>query len=354
LLEACGTRGRAPYDAILTHGFLMSEEGRKMSKSLGNDVSPQDVIKQSGADILRLWVASSDYTEDLRFGPEIAKQLADTYRRLRNTLRYLLGNLAGFGEDERLPYDQMPELERWVLQRIWDLDKQMREACNGFVFHHYFAELHNFCAVDLSAFYFDIRKDVLYCDAKDSVRRRAARTVLDILFQHLTTWLAPVLCFTAEDAWLARYPDSEGSVHLLDYPEVPGDWRDDALAARWEKIRDLRRVVTGALEVERREKRIGSSLQAKPQVHAAADYVEAVDGLDLGELCITSDAILIEGEPPAGAYTIEGIGGVGVVSAPADGTRCERCWKVLPEVGTVAGHDDLCGRCADAVDKTAS
>jgi len=352
LLEACGTRGRAPYDAVLTHGFVMAEDGRKMSKSLGNQVFPQDVIEQYGADILRIWVVSSDYSEDLRIGPEILKHQADLYRRVRNTLRFLLGNLAGFSEAERLPAAEMPELERWVLHRLWELDRQVRDGCEAFDFHALWMALHNFCAVDLSAFYFDVRKDALYCDPATGLRRRAARTVLDTLFDCLTAWLAPVLCFTAEEAWLARTGDApDNSVHLRLWREVPADWRDDALAAKWAKVRRLRRVVTGALEIERAEKRIGSSLQAAPTVHADAASVAAFDGLDLAEIAITSAATLVEGAPPAGAFTLDDVAGIGVVPALAEGVKCERCWQVLPDVGE--SQAGLCGRCAGAVDELA-
>jgi isoleucyl-tRNA synthetase len=349
LLESCGTRDRAPYEGVLTHGFVMAEDGRKMSKSLGNVVAPQDVIEQYGADILRIWVVGSDYSEDLRIGPEIIKYQADLYRRVRNTLRYLLGNLDGFEAGERVAVAEMPELERWVIHRLWEMDALVRRCAEGYEFHEMWTALHNFCAVDLSAFYFDIRKDALYCDAPDSLRRRACRTVLDQLFTSLTAWLAPILCFTAEEAWLARTGDDAGnSVHLETYPEADPAWRADALAAKWATIRRLRRVVTGALEVERAEKRIGSSLQAAPEVHADAASIASLDGLDLAEIAITSDATLVEGEPPAGAFTLPDVAGIGVVPKLADGAKCERCWQVLPDVG-VHSHDGICGRCAAAV-----
>jgi isoleucyl-tRNA synthetase len=349
LLEACGTRGRAPYDQVLTHGFILAEDGRKMSKSMGNDLAPQDVTNQYGAETLRLWVVASDYSEDLSFGPEIIKRLIDMYRRLRNTLRYLLGNLDGFDASERVAVEDMPELERWVLHRLWELDTVVRKGCNEYDFHRLFRELHDFCAVDLSAFYFDIRKDSLYCDALSDMRRRAARTVLDELFSCLTAWLAPITCFTAEEAWLSRNPGDAESVHLRVFPEIPVAWRDDALAARWEKIRRVRRVVTGALERERAEKRIGSSLQAAPKVYVTKDYLAALDGLDAAEIAITSGLSLIEGEVPDGAFTLEEIPGVGVVPATAEGGKCERCWRVLPEVGSRPEAPGTCGRCADAV-----
>ncbi len=349
LLESCGTRGRAPYEAVLTHGFVMDGEGRKMSKSLGNVVAPQQVMDEYGADILRLWVVSSDYAEDLRIGPEILKSQVDAYRRLRNTLRFLLGNLAGFDEVERLAFEQMPELERWVLHRLSEIDALLRRCCADFDFHTLYVALHAFCAVDLSAFYFDVRKDSLYCDPIHSVRRRAARTVLDEIFSCLTAWLAPILCFTAEEAWIHRFPGPEESVHRRLFPDLPSAWRDEELAAKWEVIRRLRRVITGALEVERRAKRIGSSLQAHPTVYAGVESVAALDGQNLAQIAITSAATLVQGAPPEGAFCLDEVPGVGVVPGLAEGERCARCWQVLPEIGQQPDHRDLCRRCADAV-----
>ncbi|MEO5374424.1 MAG: isoleucine--tRNA ligase [Alphaproteobacteria bacterium] len=348
LLESCGTRGRAPYDAVLTHGFVMAEDGQKMSKSLGNVVAPQQVVEKFGADILRLWVVGSDYSEDLRIGPEILKQTADVYRRLRNTLRYLLGSLDGFSEQERIGRERMPELERWVLHRVFEMDALVRRSCEDYDFHTLFGELHGFCAVDLSAFYFDIRKDSLYCDRPDSDRRRSVRTVLDVLFERLVRWLAPLMSFTAEEAWGCRHPDENGSVHLQQFAEVPAEWRDDALAARWETVRRLRRVVTGALEGERAAKRIGASLQAAPLVYATADYIQAMAGLEASDIAITSGLTLVEGAVPPGAFTLPDVPDVGVLPQLAEGVKCERCWKVLPDVGA-HGLSGLCGRCADAV-----
>ena len=350
MLESCGTRGRAPYEAVLTHGFVMDEQGRKMSKSLGNVVKPQDIIKQNGADILRLWVASSDYSEDLRIGPEIVKANADSYRKLRNTLKYLLGNLHGFDESERVDVADMPELERWVLHRVSELDSQVRDAYNNFEFRHLFTTLFNFCTLDLSALYFDIRKDTLYCERSDSNVRRSCRTVLDVLFNALTAWFAPVLCFTTEEAWLLRNPEDSGSVHLRQFPDIPAAWRDEALAAKWQHVRRLRKVVTGALEVERREKRIGSSLEAAPVVYVQnADYVAAMEGLDLAEIAITSQASLVEGAAPAGAFTLEDVSDVAVVSALAEGKKCQRSWKISQDVGSDPRYPDLSPRDADAV-----
>jgi isoleucyl-tRNA synthetase len=350
LLESCGTRGRAPYDAVLTHGFVMGGDGFKMSKSLGNIVSPKDVVDVNGADILRLWVVGSDYSEDLKIGPEIIKSHTDVYRRLRNTLRFLLGNLNDFDDAEALPVDQMPELERWALHRLWEMDKMIRKSCDDFHFHPLFTELHNFCAIDLSAFYFDIRKDSLYCDRATSITRRAARTILHEIFNCLTAWLAPFICFTAEEAWLERNPGADESVHLRLFPEIPLSWRDDDLAAKWTKIRRLRRVVTGALEVERSEKRIGSSLQAAPVIFADEEYQDAVNGLDLAELFITSGARFDDGNQDPDAFSLEDVPGVWVRAEAASGEKCGRCWKVLEDVGSNPNHPEACGRCADAAD----
>jgi isoleucyl-tRNA synthetase len=350
LLESCGTRGRAPYEAVLTHGFVLDEAGRKMSKSLGNVIAPQDVMRQSGADILRLWVVGSDYSEDLRIGPEILKHHGDIYRRLRNTLRYLLGALDGYSAKEAVAPEAMPELDRWVLHRLAVLDPLIRGAIEDFDFHLMFMALHNFCAVDLSAFYFDVRKDRLYCDAADDPRREATRAVMDCVFNCLCRWLAPILCYTAEEAWLARHGDApERSIHLELFAEVPATWQDRALGDRWRELRNIRRVATGALELERGAKRIGSSLQAAIELYVPAETAALLRDVDLAELCITSSGTVTVAAPPAGAFTLPDVPGVGVIVTDAPGDKCERCWRVLPEVGTVEGHADLCRRCADVV-----
>jgi isoleucyl-tRNA synthetase len=341
---------------VLTHGFTLDEQGRKMSKSLGNVVAPQKVMEQYGADILRLWVAASDYSDDQRIGPEILKFMADHYRRLRNTFRYLLGALDGWNESERIAAKDMPELDRWVLHRLSQLDAKVRDSARDYEFHSLFTELHNFCAVDLSAFYFDIRKDALYCDAPSSVRRRATRTVLHEVFSRLTAWLAPILAFTAEEAWRARPwkidggKDAEESVHLRTYPDTPVEWSDEALAARWDKIRDIRRVVTGALERARADKKIGSSLQAVPVVHLSPERRAELDGIDIAEIAITSGVSLANGAAPEGAFALPEVGGVAVVVNLAEGEKCERCWQVLTEVGDNKDHPTLCHRCSDAVE----
>ena len=345
MLQACGTIGRAPYRGVLTHGFTLDEKGMKMSKSLGNTVVPAEVIKEYGADILRLWVAQADFTVDQRIGKEILKGTADSYRRLRNTMRFMLGNLDGWDESERVAPEEMPELERWVLHRLAELDGEVRRGYEVYDFQGVFQKLFQFCTVELSAFYFDIRKDVLYCDAEASLRRRATRTVLDLLFHRLVTWLAPVLVFTMEDVWLSRFPGEESSVHLVDFPVTPETWRDASLAEKWDHVRKVRRVVTAALEIQRQEKVIGSSLEAAPVVHVRDDATRgALQGLDFADVCITSE-IWVTGDPiPAEAFRLPEVEGIGVVFEPADGGKCERCWKILPDVGTHK-HAGVCARC---------
>jgi isoleucyl-tRNA synthetase len=348
MLQSCGTRGRAPYRGVLTHGFTLDEKGNKMSKSLGNTVAPEDVTKQYGADILRLWVAQADYTADLRIGPEILKGVADSYRRLRNTMRYMLGALSHFSEADRVEPADMPELERYVLHRLAELDEVVRNGYDSYDFQGVFQQLFNFCTVELSAFYFDIRKDALYCDG-DTQRRRAARTVMDILFHRLTTWLAPVLVFTMEDVWLDRFPGDDSSVHLQDIPETPASWKDEALAAKWAKVRRARRAVTAALEVQRTDKVIGASLEAAPVVHIEdAETLDALKSVNFDDICITS-GITLTGDPaPAEAFRLPEIAGVGVVFEKADGEKCQRCWKILPDVGRHQ-HPGTCQRCNDAL-----
>ena len=350
LTQSCATRGRAPYDGVLTHGFVMAEDGRKMSKSLGNVVAPQDVIKQSGAEILRIWALSTDYSEDLRIGPEVIKSSVDVYRKLRNSMRFLLGNLAHYRDDLRVGYEEMPELERYVLHRLHELDGLVRAAYRDFDFKRVFHTLSNFIATDLSALYFDIRKDTLYCEPHDSTARRACLSVLDELFSCLTAWLAPLLCFTMEEVWLSRFPSAQGSVHLRQFPTVPAQWRDEALAARWTAIRKVRRVVTGALEIERREKRIGSSLEAAPVIHIAdAALFKAVSGADWAEVAITSAATLKQGNGPKDAYRFDEVPGVAVVPALAEGRKCARSWKISSHVGDDPDFPDLSPRDALAV-----
>ncbi|MGI3778515.1 MAG: isoleucine--tRNA ligase [Janthinobacterium lividum] len=337
LLEAVGTRGQAPFRAILTDGFVLDEHGRKMSKSLGNVTAPGTVTDQYGADILRLWVMNSDTSEDLRIGPEILKQQSELYRRLRNTLRWLLGALDGFSESETIPHADLPELERWVLHRLHALDARVRHAVATHEWTGVLPELHNFCATDLSAFYFDVRKDSLYCDRPDAPRRRAARTVLDHLQRCLCAWLAPVLCFTAEEAWSARFGDAT-SIHRTLFPTLSPEWRDDALAARWDAIREQRQHATAAIEALRAAKTVKSSLEAALSFPPGESLLDAAHW---AEIAIVSQAAIAA---PADDAPLQ------LRAFPAPGHKCARCWRILPEVGSQAAHPTLCLRCTDAVD----
>jgi isoleucyl-tRNA synthetase len=350
LLESCGTRGRAPYDVVLTHGFVLDEKGEKMSKSKGNVTAPQDVIRESGADILRLWVAASDSADDLRIGPEILKTFVETYRKLRNTLRWMLGTLAHFEQGHEVAYADIPELERLILHRLAELDAAVREAYAEFDYKKVVALLTAFMTGDLSAFYFDVRKDALYCDPASSVRRRAALQVIDATFRRLAVWLAPILVFTADEAWLSRYGGEEASVHLETFPQTPASWRDDALAAKWEKVRRVRRVVTGALEIERASKRIGASLEAAPEVFVADDALRALLAtVDFADVCITSGITLSAGEGPAEAFRLDDVAGVAVIPHRAPGTKCARSWRFSTEIGSDPDYPDVTPRDAAAL-----
>ncbi len=350
LLESCGTKGRAPYETVVTHGFTLDEKGMKMSKSLGNSTAPQDVVKQYGADILRLWVMQTDYTVDQRIGPEILKSNADGYRRLRNTFRFMLGALDGFDEAERLPVDQMPELERSILHRLSELDELVRKGYADFEYQKLFKTIFEFATVDLSAYYFDIRKDALYCDATDSIRRRACRTVLDILFERLTIWLAPMLCFTMEEIWQNRFPSDTDSVHLKTIPDTPTDWQDENLSKKWSQIRKVRRLITNNLEIFRREKTIGSSLEASPIVFVNDPVTaNALQDVDMADVCITSGFSIEFDKPcPSGASLSAELPGIGAIFDKASGEKCARCWKILPDVGTHS-HEGVCARCDSAI-----
>ncbi|MEX0969119.1 MAG: isoleucine--tRNA ligase [Paracoccaceae bacterium] len=348
LLQSCGTKGRAPYKAVLTHGFTLDEKGMKMSKSIGNTVAPQEVIDQYGADILRLWVAQCDYTIDLRIGKEILKGVADSYRRLRNTLRYMLGALGGDAV-KPVALADMPELEQVILHRLAELDGVVRKGYAAYDFQGVFQKLFQFCTVDLSAFYFDIRKDALYCDAADSLNARAARTVMAALFERLTTWLAPMLPFTMEDVWLNLHPGDDSSVHLQDFPQTPGEWLNADLAAKWEGIRRVRRVVTAALEVQRTAKVIGASLEAAPLVYISDPQLAAdVTSVDFADICITSAVMFSTEAAIADVFTLPDVTEVAVVFGRAEGQKCARCWKILPDVGTHK-HAGVCARCDSAL-----
>ena len=331
LLQSCGTRGRAPYNTVLTHGFTMDQNGRKMSKSLGNTTNPIDLMKDYGADILRLWAATVDFTEDHRIGKEILTGVADQYRKLRNTFRYLLGALDGFSEAERVAPAQMPELERWVLHRLAEIDAELRRAVGDFDFNAYVTTISTFVNNDLSALVFDIRKDSLYCDAASHPTRRAYRSLLSTLLDALTRWLAPVLVFTAEEVWTTSNP---GSVHLAEWPAIDPAWHDPALGTRWQQLRALRSLATMAIEPARRDKLIGSSLEARLTLAAAHADAALIASVDFAELCIVSD-VVFDIDPALEAGAIVNVEKI-------DAEKCARCWRHLPDVAATTG---LCGRC---------
>lgn len=337
LLEGVGTNGHAPYKSVLTHGFVLDDKGYKMSKSLGNVIDPLKMMDQYGADILRLWVMNSDFIEDIRIGKDTLKNTGDLYRRIRNTLRFVLGALDGYTADEAT--GTLPELEQLMFHRLHEVDGQVREHIKNYDFQKLAKLLHDFCNEDLSAFYFDIRKDSLYCDSPDSEKRRACRTIMAAIFNHLTAWLAPILSFTAEEAWSHRpegvFEDAE-SVHLREFPTVPDAWNNPALATKWTTVKATRKRVLEAIEPLRASKELGSSLEAKPIITLAAEEVAALEGLDMAEICITSQADVSVGDP---AITIQ----------KAEGGKCPRCWQIQPEV---AGAQDICNRCEGAVNGT--
>ncbi len=349
LLESCGTRGRAPFDVVLTHGFVLDEKGQKMSKSLGNVTAPQKVIEDSGADILRLWVAAADYSDDLRIGPEILKTFVETYRKLRNTMRWMLGTLAHYDASKKVAYKDMPELERLMLHRLSELAPVIKKAYETYDYRKVITELSAFLNTELSAFYFDIRKDTLYCDPKSSLARLSSLECIEQIFRAVTLWLAPILVFTGEEAWLSRYKDAE-SVHLETFPHIPSEWKDEALAARWATIRKVRRVVTGALEIERAQKRIGSSLEAAPKVYIAdKDLASLVASVDFADICITSGIEIIAGEGPADAFRLDDVGGVAVVPAKAAGVKCARSWRYFDPATADKDFPDITPRDAQAM-----
>jgi isoleucyl-tRNA synthetase len=336
LLESCGTRGRAPYDGVLTHGFTLDEAGEKMSKSKGNTTEPQVIIKESGAEILRLWVGMVDYAEDQRIGKTILQTTVDGYRKLRNTLRYLLGGLAGFTDAERLPFEKMPPLERYILHRMWELDALVRASYAAYDFRAVWRAVSEFAASDLSALYFDIRRDSLYCDSAASDKRRACRTVMDLAFERLTAWLAPIAPFTTEEAWTTRFPDA-GSNCLRVIPDTPAAWRDDAQAARWARVAEVTSAVTLALEEQRRDKKIGSALDAN--VIVQTKDADAFDGLDAAEVFRTSQATVIQHGAEAASVSVE----------PLSIPKCARSWRRVPDVGADPRYPDLSARDAAVV-----
>ncbi|MEM8833647.1 MAG: isoleucine--tRNA ligase [Pseudomonadota bacterium] len=343
LLESCGTKGHAPYKTVLTHGFVLDEKGYKMSKSLGNVVDPLKIMEQNGADILRLWTMTSDYNDDIRIGKDTLKNVSDLYRRIRNTLRFLLGALDGFTKAEMndemfTDPSQLPELEQLVLHQLYEMNKKVNDYIEAHEYGKLAKELHEFCNNNLSAFYFDIRKDRLYCDDPNSFERKACRSVMAVIFNGLVSWLAPILSFTCEEAWSHRPPgifEDIDSVHLREFPEVPEAWNNAALAGKWFAIREVRDAVLAELEPHRASKEIGSSLEAAPVIKANADYQKAIGDNNLADIAIVSDVTIEDGD------------GLEVSFAKAEGQKCVRCWKVLREVA--ASPDGLCHRCSDVV-----
>ena len=353
LVESVCTKGKAPYLQVATNGFVLDKDGRKMSKSLGNVVAPDDVTTKLGADILRLWCLNSDYSEDMRIGDEILKRQQDVYRRFRNTLRYLLGVISDYDPKKNVSRETLPELEQFMLSRLYDLDRLLRESLKKFDFQAFYSELHNFCSNELSAFYFDIRKDAIYCDRKDNSKRLACLTVMNEIFVCLTHWLAPLLSFTAEEAWLAYGLNTKkSSIHLELFPEIPSDWQNEELEKKWEMVQSLRKTVTEAIEVERIAKTVGSSLECEILIYSSdLNKIKTLEALDFAEIAIVSKATLVNAQATSNANLNEDLD-IGVVVKKISGTKCDRCWKISPEVKEVSseyGVVHLCKRCNEAV-----
>ncbi|WP_455477184.1 isoleucine--tRNA ligase [Bartonella sp. B41] len=348
LLESCGTRVCSPYKAVVTHGFTLDENGKKMSKSLGNTVVPQEIIKTSGADIFRLWVTMTDYWEDQRLGKKILQANVDSYRKLRNAIRWMLGTLT-HDEGEEISYFALPDLEKFILHRLFELDQLINKAYDNFDFKKVMRSLLDFSIIELSAFYFDIRKDSLYCDAPSSDKRKASLQIVREVFERMVTWLAPMLPFTMEEAWLERYPESQ-SIHLEQFRPAQEEWQNESLSERWKKIRQIRKVVTGALELERASKNIGSSLEAAPIVFISNPVLlEAIENLDMAEICITSSLTIISDIPPSDAFILDDVEGVGVRFRKAGGTKCARSWRYTQDVGSDPAYPDVSARDAAAL-----
>ena len=343
LLESCGTRGIAPYESVLTHGFILHEDGLKMSKSSSNTVSPAEIIEKSGADILRLWVASSDYSEDLKIGPEIIKSNIDSYRRLRNTLRFILGNLSDFNEKEKIPLNNLDELELYILSELEILKKEVISNYKIFEFQRVFSSIFNFCTNDLSSFYFDIRKDTLYCDTKENKIRRSTRTVLDILFHNLISLLAPILCFTSEEAWQSRF-GFDTSIHQKDFPKLDGSLINKNLSTKWETYKKLRKAINGAIEIKRKEKVLGSSLEASVLLYCPKEESLQIENEILENISIISELKVVHDKPQNNCYISESDKNIGVYVSKVDGSKCERCWKYFTNL-----NNSICSRCEDAI-----
>ena len=314
-----------------------------MSKSLGNVVSPEKILKDYGVDILRLWVVASDYYDDLKLDNSILKAQTDSYRRIRNTFRYLIGNLNGFNENEKISFEEFPELEKYILHRLWEVDHLIEENVKTFNFHQMFTTLFNFCSNDLSAFYFDIRKDVIYCDSYNSIKRKASRSVLDIIFNHLVRWLAPILVFTCEEAWKSMGKSS--SVHLENFLKTPNEYKNENLNKKWSIVKNIRKVITGALEKKRADKLIGSSLEAHIKVYLSDSINQEINNIKLDDIAITSSYAVFSYDENSPGFKVEDIAGVSVEVENAHGKKCNRCWKY----SKIDNNKDICNRCEEAI-----
>ena len=345
LLESSGTRGKAPYESVLTHGFVVDGRGRKMSKSLGNVISPDDILKKYGVDILRLWVVASDYYDDLKLDNAILQSQAESYRRIRNTFRFLIGNLSDFTEEEAIDESEFPELERYLLHRLWEVDKVVQKCVSTFNFHLMFTTLLNFCSSDLSAFYFDIRKDTIYCDSKKSIKRRSTRTLLNIIFNHLVRWFAPSISFTSEEAWKAM--GNKESIHLQDFLQCKNEYEDNQLNEKWNLIKNIRKVATGAIEKIREEKIIRSSLEAHIDIFVSAESYKKLEKVMFDEITITSSFSLYVIDEKSKGFSIEDISDVIVKASKVNGEKCQRCWKYEAKLI----NDEVCNRCNTVIFK---
>jgi len=332
LLESCGTRGRAPYKSILTHGFVVDGKGLKMSKSIGNVIAPEDILKKYGADILRTWVAASDYSEDLKLDHSILEQHAESYRKIRNTFRFLLGNLndnkTNFDINSK-DIDKWPELERFILHQIFILDKNFEVYFKEYNFHKLYKELVNFCSLELSAFYFDIRKDTLYCDPQSSVKRKTCINLLGLILDMLLKWFAPILSFTTEEIFQIINKNSNSSIHLQEFPKIPKSWKNEKLFDKWKKFKTIKKVVNAAIEIKRATKDIGSSLEADVEVYLSQDYLKIIKDFDLPESFITSKVEVKELKRGDDFFKLEEIQDVKVLVKKAEGKKCPRCWKIF-------------------------
>ena len=345
LLESSGTRGKAPYESVLTHGFVVDGRGRKMSKSLGNVISPDDILKKYGVDILRLWVVASDYYDDLKLDNAILQSQAESYRRIRNTFRFLIGNLNDFTKEEAIDESEFPELEKYLLHRLWEVDQVVQKCVSTFNFHLMFTTLLNFCSSDLSAFYFDIRKDTIYCDSKESVQRRSTRTLLNIIFNHLVRWFAPSISFTSEEAWKAM--GNKESIHLQDFLQCKNEYEDNQLNEKWSLIKNIRKVATGAIEKIREEKIIRSSLEAHIDIFVSAESYKKLEKVMFDEITITSSFSLYVIDEKSKGFSIEDISDVIVKASKVNGEKCQRCWKYEAKLI----NDEVCNRCNTVIFK---